>query len=125
MKPPHSLSAASFARGCRRFAVLGAAAFALLAVGAHAEELTVYKLTVRDGIYDPIQIDVPAGKRFKLEISNLGKGAVEFESRDLKQEKVLAAGAKSSVVINALKPGTYVFIDEYHADAPKGRIVAK
>ena len=38
---------------------------------------------------------------------------------------VLAAGAKSSVVINALKPGTYVFFDEYHQDAPKGKIVVK
>jgi hypothetical protein len=50
---------------------------------------------------------------------------MEFESKDLKQEKVLAAGAKSSVVINALKPGTYVFFDEYHQDAPKGKIVVK
>ena len=73
----------------------------------------------------PPSVEVPAGKRFKIEISNDGKGPIEFESKDLKQEKVLAAGAKSSVVINALKPGTYVFFDEYHADAPKGQIVAK
>jgi len=68
---------------------------------------------------------VPAGTRFKIEISNEGKGPMEFESRDLKQEKVLASGAKSSVVLNALKPGTYVFFDDYHLDAPKGTIVAK
>ena len=71
------------------------------------------------------KIEVPAGKRFKIEISNEGKGPMEFESRDLKQEKVMAPGAKSSIAINALKPGTYVFFDEYHKDAPKGKIVAK
>jgi hypothetical protein len=87
--------------------------------------LLVLKLSAKDGAFDPLKLEVPAGKRFKIEISNDGKGPMEFESKDLKQEKVLAAGAKSSVVINALKPGTYVFFDEYHPEAPKGQIVAK
>ena len=90
-----------------------------------AEDLPVYKLVSRDGAFEPKTLTVPVGKRFKIEISNDGKGAMEFESKDLKQEKVLAAGAKSSVVINPLKPGTYTFFDEYHMDAPKGKIVAK
>jgi plastocyanin len=90
-----------------------------------AEEMQVVKLSARDGKFEPLKIEVPAGKRFKIEISNDGKGPMEFESKDLKQEKVLAAGAKSSVVINALKPGTYTFFDEYHMDAPKGQIIAK
>ena len=90
-----------------------------------ADELPVYKLEVRDGVFEPATIEVPAGKRFKIEISNVGKGPIEFESRDLRQEKVLAPGAKSAVVINPLKPGTYTFFDEYHMDLPKGKIVAK
>lgn len=106
-------------------AILVATLVALISVGAHAEELAVFKLVARDGAYDPMKIEVPAGKRFKIEISNEGKGPMEFESRDLKQEKVLASGAKSSLVVNALKPGTYVFFDDYHPDAPKGQIVAK
>jgi hypothetical protein len=87
--------------------------------------MPVFKLSAKDGKFDPLKIDVPAGKRFKIELSNDGKGPMEFESKDLKQEKVLAAGAKSSIVINALKPGTYTFFDEYHMDAPKGQIVVK
>jgi len=103
-----------------------AAVFAFLATSTlAADEMPVIKLVARDGVFDPLTIEVAAGKKFKIEISNEGKGPMEFESRDLKQEKVLAAGAKSSVVINGLKPGTYVFFDDYHADAPKGRIVAK
>ena len=39
-------------------------------------------------------IEVPAGKRFRLEISNEGKTAMEFESRDLKQEKVIPPAAR-------------------------------
>ena len=113
----------------RRFsaaAIVGAAILALASPFAlAAEELLVLKLSAKDGKFEPQKLEVPAGKRFKIEISNDGKGAMEFESKDLKQEKVLAAGAKSSVVINALKPGTYVFFDEYHPEAPKGQIVAK
>ena len=115
--------------GRRRFGaaiIAGAAIFALSSPSAFAaEELLVLTLSAKDGKFEPLKLEVPAGKRFKIEISNDGKGPMEFESKDLKQEKVLAAGAKSSVVINALKPGTYVFFDEYHPEAPKGQIVAK
>lgn len=106
-------------------ALVGAALVPMATFGAQAEELMVFKLVARDGAFDPMKIEVPAGKRFKIEISNEGKGPIEFESRDLKQEKVVAAGAKSSVVINALKPGTYVFFDEHHPQAAKGQIIAK
>ena len=105
--------------------LLIAAFFAFAPVVALAEEMPVYKLVAKDGAFEPATIEVAAGKKFKIEISNEGKGPMEFESRDLKQEKVLAAGAKSSVVVNALKPGTYTFFDEYKPDAPKGKIVAK
>ena len=113
----------------RRFGAAAIAGVAMIALSSHfalaAEELLVLKLSAKDGKFEPLKLEVPAGKRFKIEISNDGKGPMEFESKDLKQEKVLAAGAKSSVVINPLKPGTYTFFDEYHMDAPKGQIVAK
>jgi hypothetical protein len=103
-----------------------AASLALVAPLAHAaEEMPVVKISARDGKFEPLNVEVPAGKRFRIEISNDGKSPMEFESKDLKQEKVVAAGAKSSIVINPLKPGTYTFFDEHHMDAPKGRIVAK
>ena len=103
-----------------------AALFALSSPFAYAaEEMPVFKLSAKDGKFDPLKLEVPAAKRFKIELSNDGKGPMEFESKDLKQEKVLAAGARSSIVINALKPGTYAFFDEYHMDAPKGQIVVK
>ena len=107
-----------------RFAVLaGALLFAPTALAA--EPMPVFSLTARDGRFEPSTIDVPAGKRFKIEIVNAGDSPIEFESRDLRQEKVLAGGAKSSVVINGLKPGTYAFLDEFHPDTGKGRIVAR
>lgn len=97
----------------------------LMSTAAAADELLVYQLVARDGTLSPKTIEVPAGKRFKIEISNEGTAPIEFESRALKQEKVLAGGAKSSVVINPLKPGTYPFFDDYHPDTSAGQVVVK
>ena len=102
-----------------------AAAISAFGVGYAADELPVYQLTAKDGKFEPAVIEVAAGKRFKIEITNAGKTPIEFESKELKQEKVLAPGAKSSVVINGLKPGEYRFFDEYHEATAQGRIVAK
>ena len=74
---------------------------------------------------EPAVIEVPAGKRFKLEVANEGKTAIEFESKDLKQEKVVAPGAKTSLSINALKAGEYKFVDEFHESTAKGKIIAR
>jgi uncharacterized cupredoxin-like copper-binding protein len=105
--------------------VMFALSLLMLALPVAAEGLAVFKLVAKGGRFEPATIEVPAGQRFKIEIANEGPGAIEFESRDLKQEKVLAPGAKSFVVINALKPGTYKFFDEYHEKTAQGTIVAK
>ena len=100
-------------------------AAALAASTVLAQDTAAYKLTARDGVFEPTTIEVPAGKRFRLEIANQGKTAMEFESRDLKQEKVIPPGGKATVTINALKAGEYRFFDEFHEKTGQGKIVAK
>jgi uncharacterized cupredoxin-like copper-binding protein len=97
---------------------------AIWTLPAFAQEV-VYKIVAKDGKLEPAVIEVPAGKRFKLEVVNEGKTAIEFESKDLKQEKVVAPGAKTSLSINALKAGEYKFFDEFHEATAKGKIIAK
>ena len=101
------------------------AAAALLSTAALVDDVALFKLVARDGAFEPTVIEVPAGKRFRLEISNQGKTAMEFESRDLKQEKVIPPGAKATVTINALKAGEYKFFDEFHEKTGQGKVVAK
>ena len=101
------------------------AAAALLASGALAQDAATYKLTARNGVFEPTTIEVPAGKRFRIEIVNEGGSAIEFESRDLKQEKVIPPGGKATVTINALKAGEYRFFDEFHEKTGQGKIVVK
>ena len=90
-----------------------------------AQDVAVYKIVAKDGKLEPALIEVPAGKRFTLEVANEGKTPIEFESKALKQEKVVAPGAKASLSINALKAGEYTFFDEFHEATAKGKIVAK
>jgi hypothetical protein len=93
---------------------------------AHAAEaMPVFSIKALGGILEPAMIEVPAGTRFKIEIENEGTDPVEFESTELHLEKVLAGGAKSYVVINGLKPGTYIFFDDFHPDTGKVRVVVK
>ena len=98
---------------------------ALLATAVQAEDAAVFKLAMRDGKFEPLVLQVPAGTRFRLQVANEGRKAMEFESKDLKQEKVIAPGKSATISINALKPGEYRFFDEFNPAAGEGRIVAK
>lgn len=106
------------------YAVALLALGALLASPARAVDLPTFRLEMADGKLNPARIEVPAGQRIKIEVHNTGKGAVEFESVQLRKEKVLAPGARSFVVIAPLSPGEYKFFDDFHQSA-QGVIVAK
>lgn len=90
-----------------------------------AEDVPLFKLVARDGVFEPTSVEVPAGKRVRLEITNQGKTAMEFESRDLKQEKVIPPGGTATVTIRALKAGEYRFVDEFHEKTGQGKLIAK
>jgi len=100
-------------------------AITVVAVPAAFADDPSYKLVARDGAFEPATIEVAAGKRFRLEVTNEGKSAMEFESRELKQEKVIPPGKKATLTINALKAGEYKFVDEFHEKNGQGKIVAK
>lgn len=91
---------------------------------AHADDAVTVKLEMADGKLTPARIEVPAGKRIRIEVRNAGKGAAEFESVELRKEKVLAPGADSVVVIAPQTPGEYKFFDDFHQSA-RGVIVVK
>ena len=107
----------------RWLAAVGFAAFLL--APALADDVPLFKLVARDGVFEPTTIEVPAGKRVRLEVHNQGKTPMEFESRDLKQEKIIPPGGKATLTINAMKAGEYRFFDEFHEKTGQGKFVAK
>lgn len=99
-----------------------------LAVPTHGyaeEEDPIFRVEFKDGVVTPLRLEVPAKRRFKLELHNLGQTPAEFESRELRKEKVLAPGTSSTLVIRTLDPGEYEFFDDFHLDAPPAVLVAK
>lgn len=92
---------------------------------ALANEDPVFRIEFKDGVVAPQRLDVPANRRFSLELLNLGQTPAEFESRELRKEKVLAPGTSSVLVIRTLEPGEYDFFDDFHPDAPSAVLVAK
>ena len=90
-----------------------------------AEALPSFNLLIRDGRFVPATLEVPANTKFRLLIKNEGPGAEEFESVELRKEKVLAPGASSFLIFQPIKPGTYKFFGDFHPDTAQGQLVAK
>ncbi len=90
---------------------------------AHAQ--TEVALTIENNRFQPAEIKVKAGAAWVLVITNKDKGPEEFESKDLRIEKVIPAGKTVRLRIPALKAGAYGFVGEYHEKTAKGRIVAE
>jgi plastocyanin len=82
-------------------------------------------LTIENNRFQPDEIRVKAGAAFVLVITNKDKGAEEFESRDLRIEKVIPGGKTIRLKMPVLKAGSYGFVGEYHEKTAKGRIVAE
>lgn len=92
---------------------------------ALAEDMPSFNLVIRAGRFIPETIEVPANTKFRLLIKNEGPSAEEFESIELRKEKVLGPGASSFLIFQPLKPGTYKFFGEFHPETAQGRFVAK
>lgn len=91
------------------------------AIKAQAADDTVQiKLTIQNGKFDPAELKAPADKRIELLVENKGPGAEEFESKELKREKVIPEGQTVKITLGNLKKGKYKFFGEYHQDTAKG-----
>ena len=82
-------------------------------------------LTIKDHRFEPSEIKVPANQRVRLSVHNQDNAAEEFESKSLKREKVIPAGAKATILIGPLKPGRYEFFGEFHEATARGVVVAE
>lgn len=90
-----------------------------------ADATPTVTIEFHDGKVTPTRIEVPAHRRFRIELHNTGITPAEFESSELRLEKVLAPQSSSVLVIRTLDPGEYTFFDDFHPNAPKAVLVAK
>ncbi|MGA9721364.1 MAG: cupredoxin domain-containing protein [Candidatus Binatus sp.] len=83
------------------------------------------QLRFHAGTVEPASLTLPANTPVKLQVTNAGDAAVEFESFELHRERVVQPGQTITVFIPALAPGIYPFFDDFSHGAVKGEIVSR
>ena len=84
-----------------------------------------YVLTLKDGAFEPKQIELPANERVVLIVKNAQTKPAEFESHSLRREKIIAGGSEAKIKLGPLKPGSYEFFDEFNEKNARGEVVVK
>jgi hypothetical protein len=92
---------------------------------ARADDEPTFTLTIKDHRFEPTQLDVPAGVKIKLLVKNADATPEEFESIELRREKVIAGGQEAIIFVGPLKPGVYGFFGDFNPKTARGQIVAK
>lgn len=97
----------------------------LIATTVVHAETTALTLTARANGFEPATLNAPAGKAIDLTVVNDSKAAIEFESKPLRQEKVIAPGKRIVIHLKPLAAGEYKFVNEYLEDKVRGVLVVK
>ncbi|MBL6784730.1 MAG: cupredoxin domain-containing protein [Rickettsiales bacterium] len=84
-----------------------------------------YIIVLKNHKFNPEIIEVNANEKFKLIIDNQDSTAEEFESHDLKREKIIKGNTKSVVFVGKLEVGEYGYFGEFNEDEAQGKIVVK
>ena len=88
-------------------------------------ETPTYEIKIKDHLFMPSKLEIPAGKKVKLLILNEDATPEEFESYELNREKVIMGRRKGIIFIGPLKAGVYPFFGEFNPQTAQGVIEAK
>jgi plastocyanin len=98
----------------------------LLTIGTSAAaEDSTYTLVIKNHQFQPTEVEIPAGQKIALVVQNQDSTPEEFESTELRREKVVAGGEQITVYIGPLKPGRYDFFGDFNPTSARGHIVVK
>ncbi len=85
----------------------------------------IFELEIRDHLFQPEEIRIPANTKIKLVVYNRDPTPEEFESYELNREKVIMGGRKANIFIGPLAPGVYPFFGEFNPRTAQGRVVVE
>ena len=90
-----------------------------------AVEVVDVVLFIKDHKFNPEVLELPEGKKIRITVHNQDSTIEEFESIDLKREKIILGNSKAKVILPPLKEGEYKFFGEFHEDTAQGKIIVK
>jgi len=99
--------------------LMGTLSVPALADGAPVE------LVIRNHRFEPAELRIPANVKVKVLVKNLDPTPEEFESYELKREKIIPGGASVPLFIGPLAPGSYPFFGEFNQATAQGRVVVE
>jgi heme/copper-type cytochrome/quinol oxidase subunit 2 len=109
----------------RKLILAAICAIAMLPVSlSQAQQATEVQVTYSNGQFQPSELRAPADKPVTVRVKNLDAKAMEFESKSLRVEKVVAAKSEGVINVRALKPGRYEFYDDFNEKA-RGALVVQ
>ncbi len=83
--------------------------------GAIAQgQYATIEIVVKDKKFVPAEVKAPANARIVIQVKNQDAVAMEFESKSLKVEKVVAPNSEGLARVGPLKPGRYEFFDDFN-----------
>ncbi len=85
----------------------------------------VFELEIKNHLFEPSTLKIPANTKIKLMVYNRDRTPEEFESYELNREKVILGGQKAVIFIGPLEPGRYPYFGEFNPKTAQGEIVAE
>lgn len=97
----------------------------LFSFNAISAEIKEYKIVIKDHKFIPHNLDIPVNEKVKLVVENQDKTIEEFESHDLKREKIIGGGKSVNIYIGPLETGVYKYFGEFNAKTAQGTITVE
>lgn len=107
-----------------RIKIITGLLFFLYAVSTYAAT-PEFKIEIRDHLFFPAELTVPANTKVKLRIFNHDPTPEEFESYELNREKVIVGNSQTVIFIGPLLPGDYPYFGEFNPKTAQGIIHAE
>lgn len=110
----------------RLLAALAALTIGLSAIPAPLLAATpVVEIEIRDHLFFPPEVVIPANTKVKLLVKNLDPTPEEFESYELNREKVISGNSQAVIFIGPLPPGEYPFFGEFYPKTAQGKVLVE
>lgn len=85
----------------------------------------IIEIEIRDHLFYPAEIEIPADTKVKLVFINHDNTAEEVESYELNREKVISGGSRAVLFIGPLQVGEYPFFGEFFPKTAQGKVIVK
>ncbi len=90
---------------------------------ASDDDVVKVDLHIKDHKFMPDIVELPTDKKVNITVYNDDPTIEEFESIDLKREKIVLGKSSIKIVLAPLAPGEYKFFGDFHQESAQGKII--